>query len=77
MDGRLPAQLPGTGCPGAQLRLVPETLGRFWRMLAHCHSQTRYTTELASSIKVRVTAASHYRDSGIRRSLAAGSRAFQ
>jgi predicted AAA+ superfamily ATPase len=48
--------------PGMGSRVSPQTLGRFWRMLAHFHGQTWNAAELARSMDVSVTAVNHYRD---------------
>ena len=48
--------------PGLGSKVSPEALGRFWRMLAHCHGQTWNASELARSMDVSVTAVNHYRD---------------
>ncbi len=48
--------------PGLDAKVAPEALGRFWRMLAHCHGQTWNATELARSVDVGVRAVNRYRD---------------
>ena len=48
--------------PALGVRTAPETLGRFWRMLAHYHGQTWNASELARSMDVSATAVNHYRD---------------
>ena len=48
--------------PGLGSRVSPETLGRFWRMLAHYHGQTWNAAELGRSMDVSATAVNHYRD---------------
>ena len=48
--------------PGLGSKVAPESLGRFWRMLAHFHGQVWNAAELARSMDVSVTAVNHYRD---------------
>ncbi len=48
--------------PGLGSRVSPESLGRFWRMLAHYHGQTWNAAELARSMDVGVTTVNRYRD---------------
>ncbi len=48
--------------PQLGLRVSPEALGRFWRMMAHYHGQTWNAAELARSLDVSPTATNHYRD---------------
>ena len=48
--------------PGLSTRVSPESLGRFWRMLAHYHGQTWNAAELARSMDVGVTTVNRYRD---------------
>ena len=48
--------------PGLGSRVSPESLGRFWRMLAHYHGQTWNAAELARSMDVSVAAVNRYRD---------------
>ena len=48
--------------PGLSTKVTPESLGRFWRMLAHYHGQTWNAAELARSLDVSVTAVNRYRD---------------
>lgn len=48
--------------PGLGSRVSPHALGRFWRMLAHCHGQKWNAAELARSMDVSVTAVNRYRD---------------
>ena len=48
--------------PGLGSKVAPETLGRFWKMLAHFHGQIWNAAELARSLDVSPTAANHYRD---------------
>ena len=48
--------------PGLGSRVSPESLGRFWRMLAHYHGQTWNAAELARSMDVSVSAVNRYRD---------------
>ena len=48
--------------PGLGTRVSPESLGRFWRMLAHYHGQTWNAAELARSMDVGVTTVNRYRD---------------
>ena len=48
--------------PGLGSRVSPETLGRFWTMLAHVHSQTWNASSLSRSMGVSVNAVNRYRD---------------
>ena len=48
--------------PGLGSRVPPESLGRFWRMLAHYHGQTWNAAELARSMDMSVAAVNRYRD---------------
>ena len=48
--------------PGLGSKVSSETLGRFWRMLAHYHGQTWNAAELGRSMDVSATAVNHYRD---------------
>ena len=48
--------------PGLGSRVPPESLGRFWRMLAHYHGQTWNAAELARSMDMSVPAVNRYRD---------------
>ena len=48
--------------PGLGSKVSPETLGRFWRMLAHFHGQVWNATELGRSMDVSATAVNRYRD---------------
>ena len=48
--------------PGIGSKVAPQTLRRFWRMLAHYHGQNWNATELARSMDVSTTAVNHYRD---------------
>ncbi|MDE0203506.1 MAG: ATP-binding protein [Rhodospirillaceae bacterium] len=48
--------------PGLGSRVSPESLGRFWRMLAHYHGQTWNAAELARSMDLGVAAVNRYRD---------------
>ena len=48
--------------PGFGTRVSPEALGRFWRMLAHCHGQTWNASELGRSMDAGAAAVNHYRD---------------
>ena len=48
--------------PGLGSKVAPETLGRFWGMLAHWHGQVWNASELARSMDVSPTAVNHYRD---------------
>ena len=48
--------------PGLSSRVSPESLGRFWRMLAHCHGQTWNAAELARSMDLSAAAVNRYRD---------------
>ena len=48
--------------PDLGSKVAPETLGRFWRMLAHWHGQLWNATELARSMDVSPGAVKHYRD---------------
>ena len=48
--------------PGLGSRVSPDSLGRFWRMLAHYHGQTWNAAELARSMDVSVSAVNRYRD---------------
>ena len=48
--------------PGLSSRVSPESLGRFWRMLAHYHGQTWNAAELARSMDVGVATVNRYRD---------------
>ena len=48
--------------PGLGSRVSPESLGRFWRMLARYHGQTWNAAELARSMDVGVTTVNRYRD---------------
>ena len=48
--------------PGLGSRVSPDSLGRFWRMLAHYHGQTWNAAELARSMDVTVPAVNRYRD---------------
>ena len=43
-------------------RVSPETVGRFWRMLAHVHGQIWNASALGHSMDVSVTAINKYRD---------------
>ena len=43
-------------------RVSPEAIGRFWRMLAHCHGQIWNASALGQSMDVSVTAVNRYRD---------------
>ena len=43
-------------------RVSPETVGRFWRMLAHFHGQIWNASALGHSMDVSVTAINKYRD---------------
>ena len=43
-------------------RVSPETVGRFWRMLAHLHGQIWNASALGHSMDVSVTAINKYRD---------------
>ena len=47
---------------GLGSRVPPESLGRFWRMLAHYHGQTWNAAELARSMDMSVPAVNRYRD---------------
>ena len=48
--------------PGLGSRVSPDSLGRFWRMLAHYHGQTWNAAELARSMDVTVPSVNRYRD---------------
>ena len=48
--------------PGLDSRVSPDSLGRFWRMLAHYHGQTWNAAELARSMDVSVSVVNRYRD---------------
>ncbi len=48
--------------PGLGSRVSPEALGRFWRMLAHCHGQTWNAAELGRSLDATAKTVNHYRD---------------
>ena len=48
--------------PGLGSRVAPDTLGRFWTMLAHVHSRTWNASALARSMGVGVNAVNRYRD---------------
>ena len=48
--------------PGLSSRVSPESLGRFWRMLAHYHGQTWNAAELARSMDLNAAAVNRYRD---------------
>ncbi len=48
--------------PGLGSKVAPDSLGRFWRMLAHFHGQVWNAAELARSMDVSRTAINHYRD---------------
>ena len=48
--------------PGLGSKVAPDALGRFWRMLAHCHGQVWNASQLARSMDVSTTAVNHYRD---------------
>ena len=48
--------------PGLGSRVSPTAIGRFWRMLAHCHGQVWNAAALARSMDVSVTAVNRYRD---------------
>lgn len=48
--------------PGLGSRVAPDTLGRFWTMLAHLHSRTWNASALARSMGVGVNAVNRYRD---------------
>jgi hypothetical protein len=48
--------------PGLGSRVSSAALGRFWRMLAHCHGQTWNAAELGRSMDASVTAVRNYRD---------------
>ena len=48
--------------PGLGSRVSPETLGRFWTMLAHVHSQTWNASALSRSMGVGVNAVNRYRN---------------
>ena len=48
--------------PGLSSGVSPESLGRFWRMLAHYHGQAWNAAELARSMDVGRSAVNRYRD---------------
>ena len=48
--------------PGLGSRVSPASLGRFWRMLAHCHGRVWNAARLGRSMDVSTTAVNHYRD---------------
>ena len=48
--------------PGLGSRVAPDTLGRFWTMLAHVHSRTWNASALGRSMGVGVNAVNRYRD---------------
>ncbi|MCX6996606.1 MAG: ATP-binding protein [Kiritimatiellaeota bacterium] len=48
--------------PQLAVRVPPETLRRFWTMLAHYHGQTWNSAELARSMAINPHAVTHYRD---------------
>ena len=48
--------------PGPGSRVSATAIGRFWRMLAHCHGQVWNAAALARSMDVSVTAVNRYRD---------------
>ena len=48
--------------PGLGSRVSPEVLGRFWRMLAHCHGKTWNAAALGRSMDATAKTVNHYRD---------------
>ena len=48
--------------PGLGSRVPPEALGRFWRMLAHCHGQAWNAAELGRSMDATAKTINRYRD---------------
>lgn len=48
--------------PSLGSRVSPEALGRFWRMLAHCHGRTWNASAIGQSMDVGRAAVNHYRD---------------
>ncbi len=48
--------------PGLGVRVAPATLGRFWTMLAHYHSQVWNASELGRSMACGPSTVNHYRD---------------
>ena len=48
--------------PSLGSRVSPATLGRFWRMLAHCHGQTWNAARLGQSLDLASPTVNRYRD---------------
>lgn len=48
--------------PELGIRIAPQTLRRFWAMLAHCHGQTWNGAEIAASLGVAQSTVRHYLD---------------
>ena len=48
--------------PSLDVRVAPDALGRFWRMLAHSHGQAWNASRLAGSMGLGVRAVNRYRD---------------
>jgi predicted AAA+ superfamily ATPase len=48
--------------PGLGLRIAPETLRRFWMMLAHYHGQIFHASDLAKSMGIDGHTVRHYMD---------------
>lgn len=48
--------------PSLGSRVSPAALGRFWRMLAHCHGETWNAAQLGQSLDVASSTVNRYRD---------------